>query len=157
MRQTRASARVCSSTVRCSSWIARRSTWEGRLRSAGGTGRPISGLWLGDGEREACPASEFARESARVGDPAFAEEIDPPGGLDRLGVGAAERQGRDVERLGLAEHVFAARTRPLDGEGGRVGSGVICDAHDRVPDEGGGSSIELGRGQFEVRDFLGCV
>ena len=92
-----------------------------------------------------------------MGDPAFAEEIGPQGGLDRLGVGAAECQSREVERLGLAEHVFATRTRPLDGEGGRVGSGVICDAHDRVPDEGGGPSIELGRGRFVVREFLGRV
>lgn len=92
-----------------------------------------------------------------MGDPAFAEEVGPPGGLTRLGVGAADRQGREVELLGLAEHVSAARTRPLDSEGGCVGGGVMSDAHDRVPDEGGGPSVELGRGQFEVREFLGCV
>ena len=92
-----------------------------------------------------------------MGDPAFAEEIDPLGGLGRLGAGAAERQRREIERLGLAELVSAARTRPLDGEGGRVGGGVISDAHDRVPDEGGGLSVELDRGRFVVREFLGRV
>ena len=92
-----------------------------------------------------------------MGDPAFAEKVGPLDGFDRLGVDAADRQGREVELLGLAEYVSAARTRPLDGEGGRVESDMMSDTHDRVPDEGGGPSVEFGGGEFEVRELLGCV
>lgn len=65
-----------------------------------------------------------------MSDSAFAEEVGPSGGLARLGVGATDRQGGEVELLGLAEHVSAAGTRPQDGEGGGIGKSALSDVYD---------------------------